>query len=476
MKILFIYPNAEGYGRIPLGLSLVMTCLLNEGHKIDLFDTTFIRGKGHEENIVREKTGFVAPIDLSSLYESHTQEEINEMLRQELQAFSPDLVAISIVEQNYRYADRLLKVVKSFDRHIPVIAGGTTPTVAPQMVIENPRIDYACQGEGEETMVEVCGLMQRDRAIEPVHNIWSKQKGKVWNQPLRPLVDLDTLPIQNLDMWDARHHLKPYVGGLWRAGYFELSRGCPNNCSYCLHATCRRIYEGCAQKYYYRQKKIENLIREVKALNEKYDFEIIFFTDDCFLLMSKGRLDEFAEAWVSEIKLPFWVNTTPETITRGKLQKLKKAGCHGIGIGIESGSEWVRASVLNRPRITNAELVEKFRLVAEAEIRVTANNIIGSPYENELDIFETVELNRIIKPASLDATFMAPYIGTGIYDIAKREGYIETYKVPGFRGMAKGTTMRNTPSMRMPQISKRRLMNIRNRFTEYVYGDKHEKG
>ena len=470
MKILFIYPNAEGYGRVPLGLSLVMTCLQNEGHSIDLFDTTFIRGKGHEENVVREKSGFVEPIDLSSLYESHTQEEIDEMLRVKLRAFSPDLVAISIVEQNYRYGDRLLRVVKAFDRHIPVIAGGTTPTVAPQMVIENPRIDYVCQGEGEETMAEFCDQMQYGKSIDQVRNIWCKQH----HNPLRPLVNLDTLPRQRLQIWDTRHHYKPYVGRLWRTGYFEMSRGCPNNCSYCLHATCRRMYEASGQKYYYRQKGIGNLVKQIKFLNEAYRFEIIFFTDDCFLLMSQKRLDDFVGAWTSEIKLPFWVNTTAETITRENLVKLKTAGCHGIGIGIESGSIWVRR-ILNRPSISNTEIEEKFRLVAEVGIRATANNIIGSPFESEEDILKTIELNKKIKPTSLDVTFMAPYIGTVIHDFAKKQDYIDTYKVPGFRGMAKGTTMRNTPSMRLPQISKGRLIQIRNHFTEYVYGDKSEK-
>ena len=42
MKILFLYPNFGGYGKIPIGMALVMTILQNEGHEIDLFDVSFI--------------------------------------------------------------------------------------------------------------------------------------------------------------------------------------------------------------------------------------------------------------------------------------------------------------------------------------------------------------------------------------------------------------------------------------------------
>ena len=45
MKILFIYPNNEGYFRCPIGLTLIMTILRDEGHEIKLFDTTFTAGE-----------------------------------------------------------------------------------------------------------------------------------------------------------------------------------------------------------------------------------------------------------------------------------------------------------------------------------------------------------------------------------------------------------------------------------------------
>ena len=42
MKVLFIYPNAEGYGRVCLGISVIMSVLEDKVHEVDLFDSTFI--------------------------------------------------------------------------------------------------------------------------------------------------------------------------------------------------------------------------------------------------------------------------------------------------------------------------------------------------------------------------------------------------------------------------------------------------
>jgi hypothetical protein len=42
MKVMFFYPNNEGYFRCPIGLTLIMTILAKEGYEVKLFDTTFM--------------------------------------------------------------------------------------------------------------------------------------------------------------------------------------------------------------------------------------------------------------------------------------------------------------------------------------------------------------------------------------------------------------------------------------------------
>jgi radical SAM superfamily enzyme YgiQ (UPF0313 family) len=467
VKILFVYPNAEGYGRIPLGISIIITILLENNHTVELFDTTFIMINENTDSIIREKAKLALPTDRSHLYDPQSADGIDEMLKEKVKKFSPDLIAMNIVEDNYQYADHLLQVIKSLDRTLPVIVGGSTPTVVPEVVIENPHIDYLVQGEGEEAMKEFCDLLERGKSLESVKNLWYKKNGEVKTNPIRPFVNMDTLPVQNLDIWDKRHFAKPYSGKLYKVGYFEMSRGCLNKCSYCINDACQmRLHEA---GNFHREKAIKKVIGEIKIQKDKYNFEMIFFCDDNFLLMSRARMDEFADSWKSEITLPYWMNTTVETINRENLTKLKETGCAGIGIGIESGSEWLRRNVLKR-KTRNEQIKKAFDLIHEFGIRTTANNMIGFPGEYEEDIFETIKLNREIKPKSCDLNFVAPYIGTTIHAISKRLGYLDMWDKPGFRGMVKNISTRSGLLINNPHLNRERIMGIFYEFMDYVEG------
>ena len=50
----------------------------------------------------------------------------------------------------------------------------------------------------------------------------------------------------------------------------------------------------------------------------------------------------------SEIGLPFWIQTRPETLTDYKVKRLSEVGLHRISFGIEHGNEGFRVKYLNR--------------------------------------------------------------------------------------------------------------------------------
>jgi len=463
MKILGLYPNAEGYGRIPLGMSIILTLLQNAGHDIDLFDTTFLRGD-NVDNTIRQKAGFVLSTETTFLYEEYSDENIDEMLREKVKAFRPNLIAASIVEDNYRYTHHLLGVIKALDATIPVLVGGSTPTIVPNVVIENPLIDYVIQGEGEEAVVEFCDLMERGKNVEDVRNLWFIKNGTVRSNPLRPFVDMDTVPIQNLDLWDERHFVKPYSGKIYKAGYYEMSRGCVNKCTYCINHSLQNYLRDAGK--YYRRRSIDNVIAEISKHKGQYGLERVFFTDDNFLFMPSRSFDQFIEQWNAEIKLPYWINTTAETINKDRLDGLKKSGCDGISIGVESGSEWLRRNILNR-KTKNETIIETFKLIHEYSIATSSNIMLGFPGEYEADIFESVKLLKIIQPKNIEVTFVTPYMGTNIHKIAWQLGYIDVLDSPGFRGFSANISMRK-PSLKLSNISNDRLVEIFNLFTDYV--------
>ena len=134
MKVLFIYPNVQGNSRLPLGLCIIMTVLEESGHDVNLFDTTFFMQDRNTDDEDKEAGGRVKPTDTSRFFHKHSLNEIDDLLRNKINDFSPDLVAFSIIEDNYEYSNRLMEFVKSIG-DIPIVVGGTTPTVAPEVVV-----------------------------------------------------------------------------------------------------------------------------------------------------------------------------------------------------------------------------------------------------------------------------------------------------------------------------------------------------
>lgn len=478
MKVLAIYPNADGYGRIPTGLAIIMTCLKNAGHELALFDTTFMHDNldnatRERANLVKKIESFIVPDSMSPslTYEPLSDADIDDRMLEKLKQFEPDVVILSLVEDNYKLANRLLKVVKKFRLSIPVVVGGPTPSAAPHIIIENPNIDYLIQGEGEEAIVEFFDLFQRGLRIENVMNLWYKKDGRTLHNPLRPFINIDDVPCQDVDLWDRRHFYKPYDGKMYWTGYFEMSRGCPFRCTYCVNHAIRKSIKDAGN--YFRRKTPLIGLQEIKHHKEKFDLRRIVFCDDNFLMMPervfKKWADEFKSVWMKEINLPYWITTSCEFIRPETLQFLKDTGCDGIGLGVEAGGEWFRRNILKR-NLSDKQLIESFSLIHDYGIRTTANIMMGFPGEREEDIFESIKLMMAIKPKSYDVSLVAPYVGTEIQVVSSKLGLIDTLEEPGFKGMARKVSFRQQSSIRNPNISPERILELYNTFTDYVAG------
>jgi len=314
-------------------------------------------------------------------------------------------------------------------------------------------------------------------SFSEIPNLWYKENGTVKHNKLIRYIDMNKLPNQDLDFWDKKHFLKPYNGKMYNSGFFEMSRGCMHKCHYCFNRYMQIGLPASDVGKYRRNKTIDTIIREIKELHKKMNFELIMFTDDNFLARSFLEMDEFYERWSKEVNLPYWINTCIETLNENNLPKLKKSQCIGIGIGMETGSEWVRRNILLKGKMTNEMYLEGFKMMAKHGIRSTCNVMIGFPGEHEADVFETIKLNKKIRAIDKNLTscgmsFVAPYAGTVMHNISLDLGLIRTYDTPGFKGFCENITMRREPVITNPCMSKERIIEINAHFTDYVNGDK----
>ena len=122
------------------------------------------------------------------------------------------------------YCNQLLTIAKEKFK-IPVVVGGSMPTVVPQVIIENPNIDYVVETEGEIAFIELLDALTVSKKknkvdVSKVANIWYKEDGVAKKTGLMKYINMEDLPNQRLEFWDDKHFQKAYDGKLYTTGFF----------------------------------------------------------------------------------------------------------------------------------------------------------------------------------------------------------------------------------------------------------------
>lgn len=442
MKVVFVNPSRGGQGNIPLNIPLVIGILKKYNHKVRLFDMTdyeifdddsydsifFKEAAFDVEKVIQDRTDFSEKENISRPHIHGCDLKKSDYITDFeilLDDFKPDIVAVSSLSIDFKFiCDFLLpfKIRYGF----PVIIGGIHAILRPEETINSPACDFICIGEGENSLPMLLDTLENKGSLKQVKGIWFKQNGKITkNSPIQ-LTELTTLPYPDYDCFDPIHFYRPFDGKRYKMLNYELSRGCPFKCSYCVNGVLQEKYKGLGK--YNRIKDINQSIEELKCLINKYKFDFIRFWDEDFATVKTDDLNHYALLYLKEIKLPFLIYARVESVTEKKVQILKKMGCKTFAMGIESGNEFIRKQVMNR-KMSNETIIKKFKMVKSYGIRVSAYNIIGLPYETRVNIFDTIKLNRKVKPDSFSVTHLEPYKGTPIRKMCEEQGLDINYEV-----------------------------------------------
>lgn len=301
---------------------------------------------------------------------------------------------------------------------VPTICGGIHATIASEETIGTEGIDMICRGEGEAALSELCQKLERNEDITNIRNLWIKKNDEIIRNPLRPIVDdLDDLPFPDRSIFDYRSLYTEREGRL----SFLVSRGCPYDCTYCCNHLIRKIYG--TQGKAIRFRSIDSVITEMKEALEHYSFIKMVQFDDDILFMQRKWAEEFTEKYSRQIGLPFICNARANLTTKAVVDLLKKAGCHHVKFGLESGNEYICNEVLNR-NLKNEQVKEAFALCKQAGLITESYNIVGIPYDTPRTILDTIKLNAEIGVDKMQVSIYQPYPGTKLADLCKKEGFI----------------------------------------------------
>ena len=423
-KVLLVYPNFPMVSvLLPAGVSMLSAVLKKEGFQCKLFDTTLYKPKGESQEEFRKK---LHQLKTSSNMEEKVNTKITDPhddFKILLSSYKPDIIGISVLSDTFEMGVEYAKIAKL--KNIPVFAGGIYPTFAPEEVITNQFIDYVCMGEGEYAVVNLCKSLADEKSIDNIKNFWIKKKdGTIVKNNLGPLVNVNELPYPDYSIFEPERFFRPMQGKVLKILPMELHRGCPYTCAYCEDPSQNLLYKsrGIA-KTYHRSKSPKRVIDELHYLIDKYGANYIYFNAETFFAMPNKDFIELADVYSKEIRLPFWIQTRPETITEERIRLLKKMNVSNINVGIEHGNEKYRKEYLKRA-MSNQLIIDALKILDNANLPVTVNNIMGFPDETRELIFDTINLNRSIKSATINAYLYNPYPGTALYEVCKKKGYL----------------------------------------------------
>ena len=93
---------------------------------------------------------------------------------------------------------------------------------------------------------------------------------------------------------------------------------------------------------------------------------------------------------------------------------MKKSGCVEVGMGVESGSDKILATI-NKGETTDT-IKKAIKLLKRGGIRVKGFFIVGLPGESETTILETVNFLTEVDLDDADFSIFTPYKGSEIYE------------------------------------------------------------
>lgn len=457
MKICMVYPNHGTCLRIPLALAILQAVLKQDGHEVVIFDTTFMSSEYGADYKLMESRGVVKKTPLEERIGVVEEKDIAREFVRVLDDFRPDMLMFSVLERTYCTFKTLLDAAKRHRPDLPVLVGGILASIAPDMLLADPDVDWVCVGEGETAVLNVARAFPDRRAIDALPNIWLRRGGVEVRNPHGPLEDMESIPDQDWTGFDLRHLLKPFEGKVYTGGSFEWSRGCKNNCAFCVGPALRKVYNAGGARYH-RTKSVPKAINEIRVKKDQYGLNLNAFCDTNFLqAIPLETLRDFCKAYAREVDIPFMIQTSAESMDEDRLLMLIDAGCVTASIGVESGSEHMRKNVLNKG--PSRQRVKKcFDLCRKHNFRLTANYIIGLPYETEADVMATMAFNRELNPPSIAVHYFTPFLGTALYDVSVKEGFYAGYD-------ASASVYRTSP-LNMPQLTHARIEELVKQFTD----------
>lgn len=375
MKILLIYPycledrfNAEDVSIVPIGLYYV-GALLKENH----YDVEILNWYNINKSPQKIEQGLVEK--------------------------KADVIGFSILHANRFGGIEIARIAKQINPKIRIVFGGIGATFLwRHFLVHFKDIDFVVIGEGELSFLNLVKCLEKKdyKSIEKIKGVAFWKKGKIARTGKAEVIrDLDRLPVP-AKFFEYQH--------------VSTTRGCPSKCTFC----------GSPQFWGHKIRfhSPDYFVDQLELLYKK-GITFFYFSDDNFTLRKDRVIEICKKILQRQLQITWVAISRVNYVSEEILYWMRKAGCVQISYGVESGSQEIRNTVLNK-NIKTSEIKEAFALTTKYGILARAYFIYGSPGESWETIKDTLNLIREIKPLSIIFYILDIFPGTALYSELKK--------------------------------------------------------
>ena len=293
---------------------------------------------------------------------------------------------------------------------LPIFAGGPHVDWFREKIFEVCDVfDALVYGEGEEVINMLADYVLGKMKLEEIPNLLYKENGEIITTPRKIIDDLNKLPLPIYDK-----EVYPAMGDNQKLKVIltDESRGCPNNCSFCLHP----IKSGNKWK----TKSPETAVDEMERLMSKYGINVFRFAgSNTPKLLAKGIAEEILKRKL-KVEYTAFANSGND-VSMEDFQLMKDSGCFALWFGIESANQKILNEVMNK-KMKTEQLRNKIKTCKSTGIYVTGSVIIPAPNETEETKKETLDFLLDTKPDSIIVEPPVPVPGTKWVTDCKKYG------------------------------------------------------
>jgi len=329
------------------------------------------------------------------------------------------------------------RLLKDHHPELKTVFFGTHMSALPHKTLVEEATDFVIQGEGPSSLDALLqALKNHSGSYKGIPGLWYREDGKVvGNLPARKIRSLDKelpgiawdlLPMDqyrahNWHCWDHIEKRQPYAS-------LYTSLGCPHKCNFCC---INAPFGGRGIRYW----SPEFVIKEIDHVVNVHGVKNIKIADEMFVLNPRHVLG-LAELIIQRgYDLNIWAYARVDTIRDRYLDVLKKAGFNWLGIGVESGSKFVRDGVA-KGRFGDVEIRSVINKIRKHGIYVGANYIFGLPDDTLESMNETLQLALDLNTEWANFYSTMAYPGSKLHELAVAKGTMlpESEGGPGWIG------------------------------------------